>query len=42
MGEVEEGAALLSRAIDLDPNLVIARYSRGGEHLLRGEVDAAL
>jgi tetratricopeptide (TPR) repeat protein len=42
MGEVEEGAVLLSRAINLDPNLVIARYSRGGEHLRLGEVDAAL
>ncbi|MET4038029.1 TolB-like protein/Flp pilus assembly protein TadD [Bradyrhizobium sp. JR7.2] len=42
LGEVEEGAALLSRAINLDPNLVIARYSRGGEHLMLGELDAAL
>jgi TolB-like protein/class 3 adenylate cyclase len=42
MGEVEEGAVLVSRAINLDPNLVIARYSRGGEHLWLGEVDAAL
>lgn len=42
MGEVEEGAALLSRAINLDPNLAIARYSRGGERLLLGDVDAAL
>jgi adenylate cyclase len=42
IGEVEEGAALLSRAINLDPNLVIARYSRGEKHLLLGEVDAAL
>jgi len=42
LGEVEEGAALLSRAINLDPNLVIARYSRGGKHLLLGDVDAAL
>jgi TolB-like protein len=42
LGEVEEGAALVSRAINLDPNLVIARYSRGGEHLLLGNVDAAL
>jgi TolB-like protein len=42
LGEVEEGAALVSRAINLDPNLVIARYSRGGEHLLLGDVDAAL
>jgi TolB-like protein len=42
MREVEEGAVLVSRAINLDPNLVVARYSRGGEHLWLGEVDAAL
>jgi TolB-like protein len=42
LGEVEEGAALVSRAIDLDPNLVVARYSRAGKHLWLGEVDAAL
>jgi len=42
LGEVEEGAALVSRAINLDPNLVIARYSRGGGHLFLGDVDAAL
>ena len=42
MGEVEEGAVLVSRAINLDPNLVIARYSRGWEHLSLGDVDAAL
>ena len=42
MGEAEEGAVLLSRAINLDPNLVVARYSRGGEHLWLGDVDAAL
>jgi TolB-like protein/class 3 adenylate cyclase len=42
MGEVEEGAVLVSRAINLDPNLVVARYSRGGEHLWLGDVDAAL
>ena len=42
LGEVEEGAALVSRAINLDPNLAIARYSRGGEHLFLGDVDAAL
>jgi TolB-like protein len=42
LGEVEEGAALLSRALSLDPNLVIAWYSRGWEHLWLGDVDAAL
>jgi adenylate cyclase len=42
VGEAEEGAALVSRAINLDPNLAIARYSGGWEHLWRGDVDAAL
>jgi TolB-like protein/class 3 adenylate cyclase len=42
MGEVEEGAALVSRAINLDPNLVIARYSNGWEHIWLGDVDMAL
>jgi adenylate cyclase len=42
MGEVEEGAALVSRAINLDPNLLIARHSGGWEHLWLGDVDAAL
>jgi adenylate cyclase len=42
MGEVEEGAALVSRAIDLDPNLVIARYTRGGDYLWLGDVEAAI
>jgi TolB-like protein len=41
-GEVEEGAALLSRAIDLDPSLVIGRYSRASERLFLGDIDAAL
>ena len=41
-GEVEEGAALLSRAINLDPNLVIARHWSGWTHLWLGDVDAAI
>jgi TolB-like protein/class 3 adenylate cyclase len=42
VGEVEEGAALLSRAIDLDPNQTTARYWRGWIHIYLGEVDAAI
>ena len=41
-GEVEEGAALLSRAIDLDANLVTARYWSGWVNLWLGNVDAAI
>jgi adenylate cyclase len=39
-GEVEEGLALLSRAVNLDPNLAAARYWMGWELLWRGDVDA--
>jgi TolB-like protein len=42
VGEVEEGCALLSRAINLDSNLAIARYWSGWAHLFLGEVDAAI
>jgi tetratricopeptide (TPR) repeat protein len=42
VGEVEEGAALLSRAINLNPNLVSARYWSGWSHIWRGNVDAAI
>jgi adenylate cyclase len=42
VGEVEEGAALVSRAINLDPNLAIARNWRGWIHVFLGEVDAAI
>ena len=42
VGEVEDGAVLISRAINLDPNLVIARHSGGWEQLWLGNVDAAL
>jgi TolB-like protein/class 3 adenylate cyclase/Tfp pilus assembly protein PilF len=41
-GEVEEGAALFSRAINLDPNLAEARHWRGWIHLYLGDVDAAV
>jgi len=40
--EVEEGAVLLKRAIDLDPNLVIARHWSGFTQLWLGDVDAAI
>jgi tetratricopeptide (TPR) repeat protein len=40
VGEVEEGTALLSRAINLDPHLAAAQYWMGWEHLWRGDVDA--
>ena len=42
VGEVEEGAALVSRAINLDPNLAAARYWSGWIHLYLGDVDAAV
>jgi len=42
VGEVEEGAALHSRAINLDPNLVSARYWSGWSHIWLGNVDAAI
>ncbi|WOH49281.1 adenylate/guanylate cyclase domain-containing protein [Bradyrhizobium sp. sBnM-33] len=42
LGEVEEGAALLSRAINLDPNLATARHWSGWVHLYLGDVDAAI
>jgi adenylate cyclase len=40
--EVEEGAALLTRAINLDPNLVIARHWSGFTQIWLGDVDAAI
>jgi TolB-like protein len=40
-GEVEEGAALLARAISLDPNLVVARIWNGYVQLRFGNGDAA-
>jgi TolB-like protein len=42
VGEVEEGAALLLRAIDLDPNQATARYWMGWNQLWLGEIDAAM
>jgi tetratricopeptide (TPR) repeat protein len=42
VGEVEEGAALLARAINLDPNLASARTWRGWTHVYLGEGDAAI
>ena len=42
VGEVEEGAALVSRATNLDPNLATARNYRGWAHLCLGDVDAAI
>jgi adenylate cyclase len=42
VGEVEEGAALLSRAISLDPNLALARIWNGFVQLFLGDGDAAI
>jgi adenylate cyclase len=42
VGEVEEGAALILRAINLDPNHAIARNWGGWAHLWLGDVDAAI
>jgi len=42
LGEVEEGAALIARAINLDPNSATARHWGGWIHLFLGNVDAAI
>ncbi|MFL5236347.1 MAG: adenylate/guanylate cyclase domain-containing protein [Rhizomicrobium sp.] len=42
VGEVEEGAALVARAITLDPNLAAARHWSGWVRLCLGDVDAAI
>jgi len=42
VGEVEEGAALVLRAINLDPNQALARNWGGWTHLWLGDVDAAI
>jgi tetratricopeptide (TPR) repeat protein len=42
VGEVEEGMALLARAINLDPNLANARYWIGWALVYLGEGDAAI
>jgi len=39
---VEEGAALLARAISLDPNLTVARIGSGWIHLYLGDGDTAI
>jgi TolB-like protein/Flp pilus assembly protein TadD len=42
VGEVEEGAALLTRAISLDPNLAAARIWSGWVQLYLGDGEAAI
>jgi len=42
VGEVEEGAALLARAISLDPNLAAARFWNGWVQIYLGDHDAAI
>jgi len=42
VGQIEEGAALLSHAISLDPNLAIARTWNGWTHVFLGDVEAAI
>lgn len=42
VGEVEEGAVLLARAIQLDPNLVLARTWMGWTKVYLGEMDGAI
>jgi TolB-like protein/Tfp pilus assembly protein PilF len=42
VGEVEEGAALLLRAMNLDPNQATARYWMGWSHPWLGQIDAAI
>ncbi len=42
VGEVEEGAALLARAISLNPNLALARTWNGYVQLFLGDEDAAI
>ena len=42
VGEIEEGADLVSRAIDLDPNQATARYWMGWIRLWLGEIDTAI
>ncbi|TQF42469.1 adenylate cyclase 3 [Bradyrhizobium sp. UNPF46] len=40
--EIDDGVSLVSRAYELNPNLAIARYTIGLEHIRRGDVEAAL
>jgi TolB-like protein/class 3 adenylate cyclase len=42
VGDVEEGAVLLARAIQLDPNLVLARTWMGWTKVYLGEMDGAI
>ncbi len=42
VGEVEEGAALLARAISLDPNLAVARIWNGWVQIYLGDGDSAI
>jgi TolB-like protein/class 3 adenylate cyclase len=42
VGEVEEGAVLLARAIQLDPNLVLARTWMGWTKVYLGDMDGAI
>jgi TolB-like protein/Flp pilus assembly protein TadD len=42
VGEMEEGAALLARAISLDPNLAFARFGSGWIQLYLGDGEAAI
>jgi adenylate cyclase len=42
VGEVEEGAVLLARAIQLDPNLVLARTWMGWTKVYLGDTDGAI
>jgi len=40
--ELDMGMALVFRAYELNPNLAVARYTIGWEHIRRGEIEAAL
>ncbi|MBR0727381.1 winged helix-turn-helix domain-containing tetratricopeptide repeat protein [Bradyrhizobium japonicum] len=40
--EMDDGVALVSRAYELNPNLAVARYTIGWEHIRRGDIEAAL
>jgi TolB-like protein len=42
LGEVQEGATLIFRAVELDPNLAVARSWAGWAHLWLGHVEAGL
>ena len=42
VGEVEDGAALLARAISLDPNLAVARIWNGWVQIYLGDGDSAI